>query len=88
MIHKNKAEKWGINDDSPIDKTAEEKAKEYVEETIPIMKKYKLKSSADEYILWNTPLLSLQDIDATIEGYLPEFDELIKLAEERLNHKK
>ena len=45
------------------------------------------KSNADEYILWNKPLLSLQEIDATVEGCLPEFDELIKIAKERLNHK-
>ena len=42
------------------------------------------KSNADEYILWNKPLLSLQEIDATIKGHLPEFDELKKLAEERI----
>ena len=45
---------------------------------------FKYESSADEYILWNKPLLSLQDIDETIKGYLPEFDELRKIAEERV----
>src|SRR5699024_3046775 len=40
--------------------------------------------NADEYILWNKPLLSLQEIDAKIKGHLPEFDELKKLAEERV----
>ena len=40
--------------------------------------------SADKYILWNKPLFSLQDIDATIKGSLPEFFELIKLAKERI----
>lgn len=44
------------------------------------------KSNAYEYILWNKPLLSMLDIDGTIKGYLPEFDELMKIAEERLNH--
>lgn len=42
------------------------------------------KFNADEYILWNKPLLSLQEIDTTVEGCLPEFDELIKMAEERI----
>ena len=46
------------------------------------------KFNADKYILWNKPLLSLQEIDATIEVYLHEFDELKKLAEERLNHER
>ncbi len=47
-------------------------------------KKFKHESNADEYILWNKPLLSLQEIDATIKGHLPEFDELKKLAEKRI----
>ena len=51
-------------------------------------KKFKHESNADEYILWNKPLLSLQEIDETIEMYSHEFDELIKLAEERLNHER
>ena len=37
-----------------------------------------------EYILWNKPLLSLKDIDETIKIYSREFDELKKLAKERL----
>ena len=41
------------------------------------------KSNADEYILYNKPLLSLRDIDGTIKGYLLEFDELKKIVEER-----
>ena len=45
---------------------------------------FKHEFSADKYILWNKPLLSLQDIDATIKGDLPEFDELRKLAKERV----
>ena len=53
-----------------------------------IYRAFKHESNADEYILWNKPLLSLQDIDVAIKGYLPEFDELKKLAEERLNHEK
>ena len=47
-------------------------------------KKFKHEYSADEFILWNKPLLSLKDIDKTIKGSLPEFDELKKLAEERV----
>lgn len=50
--------------------------------------RFKYESNADEYIIWNKPLLCLQDIDGTIKGYLPEFDELRKIAEERLNHEK
>lgn len=46
-------------------------------------KKFKHESNADEYILWNKPLLSLQEIDATIKGHLHEFDELKKLAEKK-----
>ena len=46
------------------------------------------KSNADEYILWNKPLLSLQEIDATIKGHLPEFDELKKLAKEGIDNGK
>ena len=41
------------------------------------------KDEPHEYILWNKPLLSLQDIDATIKGHLPEFDELRKIAKGR-----
>lgn len=37
-----------------------------------------------EYILWNKPLLSLKDIDETIKIYSREFDELKRLAKERL----
>ena len=47
-------------------------------------KKFKHESNADEYILWNKPLLNLKDIEVVIKGYLPEFVELIKLAEERV----
>lgn len=47
-------------------------------------KKFKHESNADEYILWNKPLLSLQEIDDTIEMYTHEFVELIKLAKERV----
>ena len=47
-------------------------------------KKFKHESNADEYILWNKPLLSLQEIDSVIKGSLPEFDELKKLAEKRV----
>ncbi len=47
-------------------------------------KKFKHELSADEYILWNKPLLNLREIDATVEGCLPEFVELIKLARERV----
>ena len=39
--------------------------------------------SADEYILWNKPLLSLKDIDETVEMYTHEFDELRKIAKGR-----
>lgn len=46
--------------------------------------RFKYESSADEYILWNKPLLSLKDIDETIVMYFHEFDELKKLAEERI----
>lgn len=49
-------------------------------------KAFKHEFSADEYIMWNKPLFSLQDIDATIKRCLPEFDELIRLVEERLNN--
>lgn len=42
------------------------------------------KEGADEYILWNKPLLNLKDIDDTIEMYTHEFEELIKLARERI----
>lgn len=42
------------------------------------------KFNADEYILWNKPLLSLNDIDETIEVYSHKFDKLKKLAEERI----
>ena len=47
------------------------------------VKRFKHESNADKYILWNKPLLSLQEIDDTIEMYTQEFVELIKLAEER-----
>lgn len=49
-------------------------------------KAFKHESSADDYILWNKPLLSLQYVDATIKVHLPEFIELIRLAGERLNN--
>ena len=44
--------------------------------------RFKYESNADEYILWNKPLLSLNEIDDTIEMYTHEFEELIKLAKE------
>ena len=44
------------------------------------------KFSADKYILWNKPLLNLKDIEVGIKGNLPEFIDLIRLAEERLNN--
>lgn len=50
--------------------------------------RFKYETNADEYIIWNKPLLCLQDIDGTIKGYLPEFDELRKMVEERLNHER
>ncbi len=49
-----------------------------------IYRAFKHESRADEYILWNKPLFSLREIDATVEGCLPEFVELIKLARERV----
>ena len=48
------------------------------------MKSFYHESNADEYILWNKPLLSLNEIDDTIEMYSHEFEELIKLARERI----
>ena len=47
-------------------------------------KKFKHETNADKYILWNKQLLSLQDIYDTIEMYTHEFEELIKLAKERI----
>ncbi len=44
---------------------------------------FKYEFSADKYILWNKPLLNLKDIEVGIKGHLPEFVELIRLAEER-----
>ena len=41
-------------------------------------------SNADEYILWNKPLLTLHDIDKELELYTSDFDKLIKLAKERI----
>lgn len=46
--------------------------------------RFKHESNADEYILWNKPLLSLKDIDEAVVMYYHEFDELKKLAEERV----
>ena len=45
---------------------------------------FKHESNADEYILWNKPLLNLKDIDEAIEMYSHEFDELKKLAKEKI----
>ena len=50
----------------------------------PSYKVFSLESNADEYILWNKPLLSLQDINATIKTYSHEFVELIRLAEKKV----
>ena len=51
-------------------------------------KRFKHESNADKYILWNKPLLSLNEIDDTIEMYTHEFEELIKLAKERIDNGK
>ena len=47
-------------------------------------KVFKHESNADEYILWNKPLLTLHDIDKELELYTSDFDKLIKLAKERI----
>ena len=44
-------------------------------------------SNADEYILWNKPMFSLQDIDFTFDLNLEEFEKLEQLAIERVNGK-
>ena len=48
------------------------------------VKIFKHESNADKYILWNKPLLSLNEIDDTIEVHTHEFEELIKLAKGRI----
>ena len=53
-----------------------------------IYRTFKYEFSADKYILWNKPLLNLKDIEVGIKGHLPEFIDLIRLAEERLNNSK
>ena len=51
-------------------------------------KKFKHESNADKYILWNKPLLSLHDIDSTLELYSHDFDKLEQLAKEGIDNGK
>ena len=74
---------YGINIHS-LSKTFDN---EWRRDDLPNYKVFKHESNADEYILWNKPIFSLQDIDFTFELNLEEFEKLEQLAIKRVNEK-
>lgn len=43
---------------------------------------------AEKYVLWNSRIFSLNDIDEHIETYISDFDKFIEIAKERIAKEK